>query len=376
MATRQPGKEPPGADADGAATPLTPGQRRAKADILSQTVEQLHVRLGMPASDLVGAMANMSVQARNLGCCAEVLSRMYEDGGRPTVLLGLAGPLIAAGLRRVICDLIVGGYVDVVVSTGAILYQDVYQARGFQHYRGTPAADDVTLRQLRIDRIYDTYVDEEKFWETDTWCGRVADDLPAGNYSSRAYLDFLGSRLDDPNSIVRQCHLLGVPVFSPALNDSSIGIGLTHHRHRCKTDLRDGIAIDSIRDNYELTQIVVHSRKTAAIYVAGGVPKNYINDSIVMASIFNQERGHDYAIQVTTAVTQDGGLSGSTLGEAQSWGKISKDARFAMAWVEPSVSLPLLAAYVFDKHRAPPRPRLEFAWRNDELVSMSVEGAR
>jgi deoxyhypusine synthase len=297
---------------------------------------------------------------------------MYADADRPTVLLGLAGPLIAAGLRRVLRDLVVGGYVDVVVSTGAILYQDIYQARGWRHYRGTPAADDVALRALRIDRIYDTYVDEEKFWQTDTWCGRVADELPAGNYSSREYLDFVGSKLDDDESIVRQCHLLGVPVFSPALNDSSIGIGLTHHRHRCKTRRREGIALDAIRDNYELTQIVTHSAKTAAIYVAGGVPKNYINDSIVMAQIFGLDRGHDYALQVTTAVTQDGGLSGSTLGEAQSWGKIGSHARFAMAWVEPSVSLPLLAAYVFDRHPAPPRPRLKFRWKRDELVSMGV----
>lgn len=352
---------------------LAADQVRAKGKILRQPVEQVRVTPGMPASRLVEAMAGMSIQARNLGTCAQVLSRMYEDESRPTVLLGLAGPLIAAGLRGVLRDLIVGGYVDVVVSTGAILYQDVYQARGFGHYRGTPAADDVALRDLRIDRIYDTYVDEEKFWETDTWCGRVADELPPGNYSSRAYLDLLGSKLDDDESIVRQCHLLGVPVFSPALNDSSIGIGLTHHRHRCRTSGREGVAIDSIRDNYELTQIVVRSRKTAAIYVAGGVPKNYINDSIVMAYIFGEERGHDYAVQVTTAVTQDGGLSGSTLGEAQSWGKIGRKARFAMAWVEPSVSLPLLAAYVFDKHPAPPRPRLALTWRQDELADLRVQ---
>jgi deoxyhypusine synthase len=358
----------PGAGAPGEA--LTPAQHRAKRRVLRQAVQQLRVRAGMPAGELVAAMAGMSIQARNLGTCAEVLSRMMEDEERPTVFLGLAGPLIAAGLRNVIRDLIVGGYVDVVVSTGAILYQDIYQARGYQHYRGTPAADDVALRDLRIDRIYDTYVDEEKFWETDTWCGRVADELPPGNYSSRAYLDFVGSKLRDAESIVRQCHLLGVPVFSPALNDSSIGIGLTHHRRRCRLEGRPGLAIDSIRDNYELTQIVVRSPKTAAIYVAGGVPKNYINDSIVMAGIFNQERGHAYAIQVTTAVTQDGGLSGSTLGEARSWGKISRDARFAMAWVEPSVSLPLLAAYVFDKHPAPARARLEFAWDGEDLVDL------
>ena len=349
---------------------LTPDRAEAKKKLLSQEIRQVQVHPEMRVSAMVEAMADMSIQARNLGMCGRVLSDMMADEARPTVFLGLAGPLIAAGLRQVIRDLVVGGYVDVVVSTGAIVYQDVYQARGHGHFRGTPAADDVRLHELRIDRIYDTYVDEDKFWETDTWCGRIADELPPGNYSSRAYIDFLGGKLTDPNSIVYQCHRLGVPIFCPAINDSSIGIGLTEHRHRCRLETRPGIAIDSIRDNYELVQIVRHSKKTAAIYVAGGVPKNYINDAIVTAYIFNQERGHDYAVQVTTAVTQDGGLSCSTLGEAQSWGKIESQAKFAMAWVEPSVSLPLLAAYLFDKHAPPARPRLTFDWDADTLRSL------
>ncbi len=352
---------------------LSPEQQQMKRDILSQKVQAPRIGPGAGVADLVEAMGGMSIQARNIGLCGQVLSRMYNDPDRPTVFLGLAGPMIAAGLRKVIRDLIVGGYVDVVVSTGAILYQDIYQARGFHHYQGTPAADDVVLRDHRIDRIYDTYVDEEKFWETDQWCGRVADELEPGNYSSRAYLDFVGSKLDDEESIVGQCHRLGVPIFAPALNDSSIGIGLTDHYHRARSEGRQGISIDSIRDNYELVQIVLKSAKTAAIYVAGGVPKNYINDSIVMAYIFNQERGHDYAIQVTTAVTADGGLSSSTLGEAQSWGKIRSEATFAMAWVEPSVALPLLAGYAFDRHPAPCRPRLIFTWEGDELTSLETQ---
>ncbi len=352
--------------------PLTLRQSKAKKQLLTTPVKQIKVARGARASDILLAMSGMSIQARNLGRCAMALSSMYADRKRPTVLLGLAGPLIAAGLRNVIRDLVAGGYVDVVVSTGAIIYQDIYQARGFNHYVGTPAADDNALRRLRIDRIYDTYVDEEKFWDTDTWCGRIADQMAPGNYSSRQYLDFVGSKIRDTDSILHQCHKLGVPVFSPALNDSSIGIGLTEHRHRCTRNNRKGIAIDSIADNYELTQIVVSSPSTAAIYVAGGVPKNYINDSVIMSYIFGLERGHDYAVQVTTAVTQDGGLSGSTLGEAQSWGKIDKDARFAMAWVEPSVSLPLLAAYVFDKHPAPPRQRLKFTWEGNILADLKT----
>jgi len=350
---------------------LNPVSRRKKRALLGRPVEAVRVHRGMTVADLVRGMKDMSIQSRSIGLCADVLDRMMKDKDRPTIFLGLAGPLIAAGLRSLIRDLIAGGNADGVVSTGAILYQDIYQARGFLHYRGSPRADDAELRSLYIDRIYDTYVDEEKFWETDVWCGDMADALPPGAYSSRQYLDHLGSRLSDSQSILRTCHALGVPVFCPALNDSSIGIGLTHHRHRCKQEHRRGIVIDSIQDNYELTQIVVRSRKTAAIYVAGGVPKNYINDSIVMGNIFGLDRGHAYAIQITTAVTADGGLSSSTLGEAQSWGKIGVDADWAMAWVEPSVALPLLAAYLFDRYPAPARSKLSFEWDSDVLRGMN-----
>jgi len=344
---------------------------RAKAKYLRDRIKPIDFDRISSVADLVGAMRGASIQARNLGLCAEVLDNLYADQDRPTIMLGLAGPLIAAGLRKVLHDLVSGGFVDVIVSTGAILYQDIYQARGFGHYVGDPNADDAALRDLLIDRIYDTYVDEEKFMETDTWLGYLADELPPGNYSSRAYLDFVGSKLDDENSIVRAAHLRGVPMFAPALNDSSIGIGLTHHYHRATLAGRPKIAIDSIRDNYELTQIVVKSHKTAALYIAGGVPKNYINDSVVMAYIFEQEKGHSYALQLTADVPHWGGLSGSTLKEAMSWGKIQTMATTAMCFVEPSVSLPLLAGYAFQRKLALDRPPLKLAWNHDILKSLS-----
>ena len=340
---------------------------RAKRALLRRRVEPIDFERVSSVADLVEAMRGASVQARNLGRCAEVLRNLYADRRRPTVMLGLAGPLIAAGLRKIIRDLVAQGFVDVIVSTGAILYQDIYQARGFGHYHGDPAADDGRLRELFIDRIYDTYVDEEKFIATDTWLGYLADELPPGNYSSRAYLDFVGSKLEDEQSIVRTAHRLGVPMFAPALNDSSIGIGLTHHYHRAKLAGRPRLAIDSIRDNYELTQIVVQSPETAAIYIAGGVPKNYINDSVVMSYIFEAEKGHSYALQLTADNPHWGGLSGSTLQEAVSWGKIQNRATTAMCLIEPSVSFPLLAGYAFERKLAQGRPRLQFDWHEDEL---------
>ncbi|MBM3317594.1 MAG: deoxyhypusine synthase family protein [Candidatus Eisenbacteria bacterium] len=359
-----------GRDGDVLYADLPAARKRHKQRLFAEPVRSLALGPATSVADLVEAMAGMSIQARNIGRCAQVLKGMYADRARPTVMLGLAGPLIAAGLRKVIRDLVDCGAVDVVVSTGAVLYQDIYQARGFKHYQGSPQADDVVLRSLYIDRIYDTYVDEQRFWETDHWVGRVADRLEPGIYSSRQFLDLLADQLDDEESIVVTCRRRGVPMFAPALNDSSIGIGLTDHRLRALREGRTPLSIDSIQDNHEILQIVVQSPKTAAIYVAGGVPKNYINDSIVMGYLMGLERGHDYAIQVTTAVTADGGLSSSTLSEAQSWGKIDRQARFAMAWVEPSVSLPLLAGYIRGRDLTARRPRLEMTWSGCALASL------
>ncbi|HZT72257.1 MAG TPA: deoxyhypusine synthase family protein [Terriglobales bacterium] len=340
---------------------------RAKRRILRQRVQPIDFDRVTTVADLVGAMRGASIQARNLGLCAEVLDNLYKDRQRPTVLLGLAGPLIAAGLRKILRDWVAGGFVDVIVSTGAILYQDIYQARGFGHFVGDPQADDSRLHDLLIDRIYDVYVDEEKFMETDTWLGYLADELPPGNYSSRAYMEYVGGKLDDSQSIVATAARRGVPMFVPAINDSSIGIGLTHHYHRARQSGRGRMAIDSIRDNYELTQIVVQSEKTAAIYIAGGVPKNYINDSVVMGYIFGAEKGHSYALQLTADNPHWGGLSGSTLKEAVSWGKIRSRATTAMCFVEPSVSFPLLAGYALQRRLAKGRKPLRFEWEGDLL---------
>jgi len=350
---------------------LNTGNASLKKKILSLPVEHVRVRGNSKVSDLVGSFKNSSIQARNIYKCANVFRKMLEDKSQPTIYLGLAGPLIAAGLRDIIRNMIKLKMVDIVVSTGAIIYQDIYQARGFKHYIGDPDADDRILDKLYIDRIYDTYVDDEKFWDTDNWIGRVADEMKPGNYSSREFINELGSRLKDENSITRTAYNCGIPIFCPALNDSSIGIGLTGHYHRCRKNKLPGVHIDSIQDNYEITQTIVNSKKTAAIYIAGGVPKNYINDAVVMGYIFNKDTGgHSYAFQLTTDVPHWGGLSGSTLKEATSWGKINNDASCAMAFVEPSVSLPLVYSYAFQEKFYKSRKRKKFTWQKDILKSL------
>ena len=259
--------------------------------------------------------------------------------------------------------------VDVVVSTGAIISQDYYQVRGGRHYHGHPEADDKELRDLYIDRLYDTFIDEEKYWETDLAVSKFADALAGKSLSSRAFLALLAEGCKhDRGSILGACARRGIPLFVPALNDSSIGIGLTEHYHRARKAGKKPFEISSIRDNYELTQIVVKSPATAAVYVSGGVPKNYINDSIVMSYIFGIDTGgHKYALQVTTDAPHWGGLGGSTLSEATSWGKVSKKATHEMAFVETSVSLPLIYGYALQKNAARGRKRLRYVWDGDIL---------
>ena len=357
--------------------PLDPALRKKKSEILEKPIRPIDLEKSKTVEALVRAFRDTSIQARNVGTVAQIYERMLIDRQRPTIFLGLAGPLIAAGLRKVIRDLIEFGLVDVIVSTGAILYQDYYQAEGYHHYKGTPEADDGKLRDLLVDRIYDTYVDEEKFNVLDSKIRNFAGRLPAGEYSSRSFLEELSKTISDSNSILATAYRRGVPVFSPALNDSSIGIGLTEHYHQMKLKRRSGVMINSIRDNYELTQIVVQSKRTAAFYVAGGVPKNFINDSIVMAYIFGRDTGgHKYAIQMTTDAPHWGGLSGSTLSEATSWGKVSQEATTGMAFVEPSVALPLVAAYVLSQQLHRKRSRMKFEWDRDILKQIRYVNGR
>ncbi len=353
--------------------------RRRKKALLSRPTTSVKVTRGTTVSQLLEAYRDASFQARALGKCAAIFEAMLRDRKRPTIFLGLAGSLIAAGMRQVIVDLIEKNMIDVVVSTGAIISQDFYQVRGGRHYHGDAGADDKELRDLYIDRLYDTFIDEEKYWATDLVISRFADSLigqpgryglgEGGTLSSRAFLALLGEKAKrDRGSILGACARHGVPLFVPALNDSSIGIGLTEHYHRLRSRRKTPFQISSIRDNYELTQIVVKSPATAAVYVSGGVPKNYINDSIVMSYIFGLDTGgHKYAIQITTDAPHWGGLGGSTLSEATSWGKVSKKATHEMAFIETSVALPMLYGYALQKRAAKGRSRLAYTWDSDLL---------
>lgn len=349
---------------------------RTRKELLSTPIHQIDLTQVKSVSDLIDEMKGASIQARNLGKCASVYENMIMDSARPTIIIGLSGALIAGGLRLVLRDMIAHGIVDCIVSTGAVLYQDFYQAMGYQHYKGDPGMDNLELREHFIDRIYDTLVDEEKFREVDAYIGRITEQLEPRGYSTREFLAFMGELAykKGDRGILATCYERGVPCFVPALNDSSIGIGLTeyYHKHRGKARFH----LDPIRDNYELTQIKGKSKKTGVIYVGGGTPKNYINDVEVIAEVLGYDvAGHEYAFQVTTDRPDTGGLSGSTLEEAQSWGKIHRDATKATVWSEATIALPLLVANILQKGLHKGRRRVQFVWEGDNLKAVKLVGA-
>jgi deoxyhypusine synthase len=268
-----------------------------------------------------------------------------------SIILTLAGSLFSAGLKGAVADMIRCNMVDVIVSTGAIIIdQDFFEAIGFRHYLGNPHADDHRLRALHIDRIYDTYINEDELRECDLMVATIADGLPKRSYSSREFIREMGVYLDEhypkADSVILEAYRNDVPIFVPAFSDSSAGFGLVYHQKRHPSK---HIGIDSVRDFRELTDVKIASKETGLFMIGGGVPKNFTQDVVVAADILGNERPmHKYAIQITVADERDGGLSGSTLREACSWGKV--DTAFEqMVWSEATLVLPLILSDAFHR---------------------------
>ncbi|MGQ0796242.1 MAG: deoxyhypusine synthase family protein [Methanobacteriota archaeon] len=347
-------------------------KKPTKAELTRHPIEHLDLERTRTVADLVDGYKNISFQARTLGMCASVLENAMSDPDC-TVFFGGAGALTPGGLRKVMRDLVEFGLVDVVVTTGAIAYHDFYEAHGHRHYRSSPDADDIVLREHFLDRVYDTLADESLLRECDEEIAALADRLEPRTYSSREFLWELGKIASkDPASLVGACYRKGVPYFVPALNDSSAGIALTKHHHERVKAKKTPLAIDSIKDNYEIAQIKLAAKRTGVFYVGGGTPKNYISQVEVITEVLGfPENPHMYAAQITTDVPQWGGLSGCTFEESQSWGKFHKDAKMAQSLVEATIGLPLLVGYLLQKGVHKARKQRKFKWNGERLVRMT-----
>jgi deoxyhypusine synthase len=321
---------------------------RTKRDFLQQTIQHIDMK-SFDARPIVDQMGKMAFQARNLHRAATIYDMMLrEDDG--SVILCLAGSLISAGLKQVIVDMIRNKMVDAVVSTGAnIVDQDFFESLGFKHYIGTPFVDDQELRALEIDRIYDTYIDEDELRVCDMTVAKIASELEPRPYSSREFIGEMGKYLVKQkkgiDGIVLASHEMGVPVFVPAFSDCSAGFGLVHHQFERQG--KPKVSIDSAADFLELTKVKLATKESGLFMVGGGVPKNFAQDTVVAADILGKPAAmHKYAVQLTVADERDGALSGSTLKEACSWGKV--DTAFEqMVYGEATTTMPLIVSYAY-----------------------------
>ncbi|KUO60996.1 deoxyhypusine synthase [bacterium BRH_c32] len=322
-----------------------------KSDFLKDVIQHFDIK-EHNVVPLVDAMEKMAFSARDLNRAAKIYDMMLKDK-ECAVILTLAGSIFSAGLKKIVHDLIANKMVDAVVSTGALMVdQDFFEALGFKHYIGTPFVDDNVMRDLHIDRIYDTFIDEDELRICDDTTEKIFNSLEPRPYSSRELLWHFGKYLDETggpkvdDSVIYAAYKNNVPLFVPAFSDCSAGFGIVVHQHN---NPDKHVSFDSGKDFLELTQIKLHNKETGIFMIGGGVPKNFTQDIVVAAEILTDDAPmHKYAIQITVADVRDGALSSSTLKEASSWGKVETTYE-QMVYSEATLAMPLIAGYAYHK---------------------------
>ena len=318
-----------------------------KNDFLKDPVKHIDIK-SFDSTEIIEAMKDMSFTARDTARAAEIFNLMISDD-ECTIILCIAGSTSAAGCKQIYTDMVRHNMVDVIVATGAsIVDMDFFEALGFKHYKGSSFVDDRKLRDLYIDRIYDTFIDEEQLQICDNTIKEIADSLTPGPYSSREFIEEMGKYLinnaEKPDSLVQAAYENDVPIFCPAFSDSSAGFGLV--MHQTEND-QSHISIDSVKDFRELTEIKIKSPVSGLFMIGGGVPKNFAQDTVVCAEILGKPSNmHKYAVQITVADVRDGACSSSTLKEASSWGKVDTIYE-QMVYAEATSVLPLIISYVY-----------------------------
>ncbi|MDD2197852.1 MAG: deoxyhypusine synthase [Bacteroidales bacterium] len=320
-----------------------------KKDLLKDVIKHIDIK-SFDSTPIINAMRDMSFTSRDTAAATDILEMMVSDKECSNWLI-LAGSTSAGGCMQAYVDMVKNNMVDVVVATGAsIVDMDFFEALGFKHYKGTQFIDDNHLRDNYIDRIYDTFIDEQELQVCDTAIKEIADGMKPGVYSSREFIKEMGKYLTKnsvkKDSLVQVCYEHNVPIFVPAFSDCSAGFGLVKHQ----IDNPDAhVSIDSVKDFKELTDIKVAAQVTGLFMIGGGVPKNFAQDTVVCAEILGHDVPmHKYAVQITVADPRDGACSSSTLKEAASWGKVDTTYE-QMVYAEATSVVPLILSYIFHK---------------------------
>ncbi|MDA9624185.1 deoxyhypusine synthase [Pelagibacteraceae bacterium] len=329
--------------------------------LLNKPVEHVDIT-SFDSRKIIESMGKMSFTSRDTANAAEIFNEMIADKNC-SIFLTLAGSTSAAGCMNLYRDLVKYNMVDAIVATGAsIIDMDFFEALGFKHYQGSQFQDDTELRKNYIDRIYDTYIDEEELQACDKAICDIANTLEPRSYTSREFIKELGKYLKlkakKKDSLIETAYDKGVPIFCPAFTDSSAGFGLVMHQEQ---NPNKHLTIDSIREFRELTEIKLQSKQSGLLMIGGGVPKNFVQDTVVCAELLGKKVDmHKYAVQITVADTRDGACSSSTLKEASSWGKVDV-TKEQMVFAEATSVLPLIASDAYHRKNWEKRERRNFS---------------
>jgi len=337
----------------------------SKKEVLSRPVATIEVGK-KSVSALLDEMAQTGFQGKKLGEIVKIWAEMAKQKDL-TIFLGLTGSLSTTGQWKIVRWLVENRYVDVLVSTGANISEDILEALGYHYYQGTWLADDEELLRLKVDRFYDVLADEMQYRKLERTIYKFASALDDKKiYSTREFLHQFGEFLSRKGiqSIVAAAWKAKVPIYSPGLIDSGYGVALSLLRREKGKMIR----LDQTKDMEELAQIAERTKRTGVVYLGGGVPKDTIQLSTIIKSLSKggrDETPHEYAIQITADSPQWGGLSGCTLEEAISWGKISSQARKATLYADITLALPLVAHALNEKTdgRSHP-PDLSWVFKN------------
>ena len=333
----------------------------SKKDLLKKPVEHIDIT-SFDSTKIIQSMEKMSFVSRETANAAKIFNDMINDKNC-TIFLTLAGSTSAAGCMNIYKDLVKFNMVDAIVATGAsIIDMDFFEALGFKHYQGSQFQDDTELRKNYIDRIYDTYIDEDELQICDKKICEIADNLEPKSYTSREFIHEMGKYLKKNSkkkeSLIETAYDYNVPIFCPAFTDSSAGFGLVMHQEK---NPNKHLTIDSVREFRELTEIKIRSKGSGLFMIGGGVPKNFIQDTVICAELLGKEVDmHKYAVQITVADSRDGACSSSTLKEASSWGKVDI-TKEQMVFAEATSVLPLIASNAYHKGNWKNRDRRNFA---------------
>lgn len=317
-----------------------------REDFLAEPVKHIKINGKLTVDQLIQQFKNAgSFGAGRLATACDIYEQMLRDR-ECTIFLSLAGAVVPAGLRTLIADITRKRLIDVIVSTGANMVHDAIEALGGHHYKGHWAADDWQLYKYHIYRIYDVFVPEEDFSRLDYRIAEmyeeIANERKGESLSSREFSWELGKRLNDPNSILRAAYEANVPIFLPAVRDSEFGF--IHWLHAVKENVRSKLVVDAFKDVPEIVEICKESPRNGMIVIGGGVPRNTVQSAALAT-----KKGMDYAIVITMDRPETGGLSGSTLSETVSWGKVKGKAGKVMVVGDAMIVFPIIVASAIER---------------------------